>query len=99
MADDTKKRRMTPEELKEKIDSLQKRHQAVLEKRAAVGGQLQAKKQELALIVEEIKQAGYDPKNLAAEYEKAEQDLEGMIVEFDKKLTEVETALAVFDKK
>jgi uncharacterized protein YoxC len=89
----------TPEEMKAKIDSLQKRHQAVLEKRAVLNGQLQAKKQELAAILDEIKTAGFDPKNLASEHEKAERELEIMVADFDKKLSDVEGALAVFDKK
>jgi predicted nuclease with TOPRIM domain len=96
---DEKKRRMTPEELRDKIGDLQKRHQAVLEKRASLGGQLEAKKQELQAIVQEIKAAGYDPKNLATEYEKAHQDVEAMALDLESKLTEVETALAAFDKK
>lgn len=91
--------RRSPEEMKTKIESLQKRHQAVLEKRAVLSGQLQAKKQELAAIIEEIKAAGYDPKNLASEHDKAEQELEAMVVDFEKKLTDVEAALAVFDKR
>ena len=91
--------RRSPEEMKAKIESLQKRHQAVLEKRAVLSGQLQAKKQELAAIIEEIKAAGYDPKNLASEHDKAEQELEAMVVEFEKKLADVEAALAVFDKR
>ncbi len=89
----------SPEEMKAKIESLQKRHAAVLEKRAILSGQLQAKKQELALIIEEIQTAGYDPKNLASEHAKAEEELSAMVIEFEKKLAEVETALAVFDKK
>ena len=95
----TQATKRTPEEVKAKIESLQKRHQAVLEKRAVLSGQLQAKKQELSAILEEIKAAGYDPKNLAAEHEKAEQELETMIDAFEKNLTDTEVALAVFDKK
>jgi uncharacterized protein YoxC len=99
MADETTKKRSTPQELEVKIESLRKRHAAVLEKKASMGGQLQAKRQELATIVEEIKAAGYDPKNLSAEHEKVEQEVEAAILDFDKKLTEAETALSIFDKK
>jgi uncharacterized protein YoxC len=98
MAEQTMTKR-SPEELKTKIDSLQKRHKAVLEKRAQLSGQIQAKRQELNDIIAEIKTAGYDPKNLAAEHDKAESELEAMVAEFEKKLNDVEAALAVFDKK
>ena len=70
-----------------------------MEKRASLSGQLQAKKQELQAILDEIRAAGYDPKNLASDHDKAAQELEGMISDFDKKLSEVETALATFDKR
>jgi uncharacterized protein YoxC len=89
----------SPEEMKAKIDAIQKRHQAVLEKRASLSGQLQVKKQELQAILDEIRAAGYDPKNLASDHDKAEKELETMISDFEKKLSEVEDALATFDKR
>jgi len=93
------KRKMTPEEIKKKIEDLQKRHEAVVQKKAGLGGQLQAKKDELAAIVREVKEAGYDPNKLPAERDKAQQELETMVVDFETKLIEVEQAVAVFDKK
>jgi len=90
---------MTPDEIKKKIDDLQKRHEAVTQKRASLGGQLQAKKEELAAIIQEVRAAGYDPKNLASERDKAQQELETMVEDFETKLTEVETAIAAFDSK
>lgn len=89
----------TPDQLKRKIDDLLKRHDAVVQKRAGVGGQLQAKKEELAAILQEAKAAGFDPKNLAAERDKAQEELATIVADFEKKLIEVETALATFDKK
>jgi hypothetical protein len=97
MADQVKKRSAT--EMRDYIESLQKRHQAVLEKRASLSGQLQAKKQELTAIIDEIKAAGYDPTKLAAEHERVEQELEVMAADLDKKLTEVEAAIAAFEAK
>jgi DNA repair exonuclease SbcCD ATPase subunit len=90
---------MTPEEIREKIENLQTRHAAVTAKKNSLGGQLQAKKEELATLITEIRAAGYDPKKLVAEKEKAQQDLEAMIIDFDKKLMEAERALSVYDKK
>lgn len=89
----------TPEEIKTKIEELQERHEAVSTKRASLGGQLQAKKEELAKIIQEVKAAGYDPKNLASERDKAQQELEVMLEDFEEKLTAVETAIAAFDSK
>jgi len=90
---------MTPDEIKRKIDDLLKRHDTVTKKKAGLGGQLQAKKEELAQILQEAKAAGYDPKNLASERDKAQKDLESMITDFETKLVEVEGAVAAFDKK
>ncbi len=90
---------MSPEELKNKVDDLLRRHEAVIKKKAGLGGQLQAKKEELAQVLQEAKAAGYDPKNLASERDKAQKDLENLVSDFEKKLVEVEGAFATFDKK
>jgi chromosome segregation ATPase len=90
---------MTPEEIKGKIEDLQKRTDAVNQKRAGLSGQLEAKKEELAAIVQEARAAGYDPKNLAVERDKTQKEVEVMIAEYETKLTEVEAALSAFDKK
>lgn len=90
---------MAPEDIRKKIDDLQTRHAAVVAKKNSLGGQLQAKKDELAGLITEIRTAGYDPKKLVAEKEKAQQELETMLIDFEKHLTEVEKALAAYDKK
>lgn len=90
---------MTPDEIKSKIEGLQKRYNAVVQTKAGLAGQLQAKKEELATIVQEIRAAGYDPKKLSEERDRVKQELEDQISKLDKELTEVETALAAFDKK
>jgi len=89
---------MTPDEIKAKIDGLQKRYNAVVQEKAGLSGQLQAKKEELAAIVQEVRAAGYDPKNLAQERDRVQSELEGQIEKLDKELTEVETALSAFKK-
>ena len=89
---------MTPDEIKNKIDSLQKRYNAAVQTKAGLAGQLQAKKEELAAIVKEIKAAGYDPKNLTQERDRVKHDLEEMIIGLEKELTDVETALSTFKK-
>lgn len=90
---------MTPDDIRRKIEDLQTRHAAVTAKKNSLGGQLQAKKEELAALITEIRAAGYDPKKLVAEKDKAQQELETMIINFEKDLTEVERALSAYDKK
>ena len=90
---------MTLEQTRLKIEELQNRHSAVIAKKNSLGGQLQAKKEELAALIKEIRDAGYDPKKLVSERDKVQGELEEMIQEFDRNLTEVEKALSVYDKK
>jgi hypothetical protein len=90
---------MTPDEIKKKIEELQKRTDVVVKKKATFGGQLQAKKEELATLIKEIKTAGYDPKNLVSDRDKAQKELEAMITSYDSDLSQVEAALASYEKK
>lgn len=90
---------MTADEIKKKIEDLQKRTDVVVKKKAAFGGQLQAKKEELAALIKEIKAAGYDPKNLVSERDRAQKELEAMISTYETDLVQVEDALAGYDKK
>jgi septal ring factor EnvC (AmiA/AmiB activator) len=90
---------MTDDEIKEKIDQLQRRWNAVSQDKAGVAGQLQAKKEELAAVVKEIREAGYDPKHIAQERDQAKADLEVMVNKLDAELTEVEKALETFKQK
>lgn len=85
--------------IKQKIDALQKRYNTVVQKKASLAGQLQAKKEELASIVQQIKDAGYDPKKITQERDQAKQELDAMLVKAETELTEVEKALSAFDQK
>lgn len=87
---------MSDDSIKDRIDDLQRRHNAVVQKKAGLAGQLQAKKEELAAIVQEIKDAGYEPKKITHERDRAKHELETMIAKFESELTEVENALAAF---
>lgn len=90
---------MTPDEIKRKIEDLQRRVEAVNTKKASFGGQLKAKKEELAALVQEIRAAGFDPKNLVAERDKAQAELETLMESFEKELQKAEDAMAVYEKK
>jgi hypothetical protein len=89
---------MEKDEITAKVKSLMTRHQAVLNRKAELGGMLQAKKEELAKLCEEIREAGYDPATLVDAAKKAEADLLAEIATFEAELTKVESALAVFDR-
>jgi hypothetical protein len=89
----------TPDDLKKKIEDLAKRTDVVNKRKSELVGLLQAKKDELAKLILEIKAAGLDPKNLSAEREKAKTDLETMISSYEKDLAATELALATYDKK
>ena len=90
---------MAPEDLKKKVDDLLRRTEAVNKKKANLQGQLQAKKEELAALITEIRAAGYDPKTLAAEETRVRQELETLVANYETDLAAVETALSAYDKK
>jgi len=90
---------MTPDELRKKIDDLAKRTEAVNTKKSTLSGKLQAKKEELAQLVVEIKAAGYDPKTLREERDKVQAQLTEMVTTYEADLVAVETALAGYDSK
>ena len=90
---------MTPEELRKKIDDLSKRTEAANTKKSTLSGRLQAKKEELAQLVVEIKAAGYDPKTLREERDKVQAQLTEMITTYEADLIAVENALASYDTK
>ena len=89
---------MTPDEIKKRVESALARTDAANQAKANLGGQLQAKKDELAALVKEIRAAGYEPKTLAAARDKIQAELEVMILEYEKKLDAVETAINTIKK-
>ena len=89
---------MPDDDIKKKIEALQRRWTAASQEKAGLEGQLRAKKEELAAVVKEIREAGYDPKNIARERDQAREELEKIIAQVETELTEIETALAAFQK-
>lgn len=87
------------EQIRAKIEQLRERYEKASSKRAELRGQLDAKREELLALSEEIKQAGYDPKNLKKERDAAQAELASEIAAFEKQLVAVEAALAEFDNK
>ncbi len=89
----------TIEELESKIQEFRDRHAALVQMKASVGGELRAKKEELAALVQEIKDAGYNPRTIKETRDKALADLERDVAAFDASLTEAEEGFAAFNKK
>ena len=84
------------DEIKKRIEALQRRHTQAQQRKAGAAGQLQARKDELASIVQEIRDAGYDPKQITQLREQAEAELLTEIEKYEAALTEIETVLNGF---
>ena len=86
------------DQIRAKIDELRERYSTADSKKSELRGQLEVKREELLKLSAEIKEAGYDPKNLKKERDSALTELAEMVQTFDKELADVEAALAEFDK-
>jgi hypothetical protein len=86
------------ENMQARVEDLLRRHRAADAKKSKLAGQLEVKRQELARLGKEIREAGYSPKDLKAERDKAASELEGLIETFGQDLAQVERALAAIDE-
>jgi len=84
------------DDIQKRVEELQRRHAEVMQRKASASGQLQARKEELAAIVKEIRDAGYDPKQIAQIRDEAKADLLTEIARYEAELSEVEAALEGF---
>lgn len=87
------------DQIRARITDLEKRYKVVSSKKAKLQGQLEAKKQELVALKEEIEAAGFDPKNLKKEKERIERALVADLDAFESDLQEVEAAIASFEAR
>jgi len=85
---------METREIEDKIKALTERHRKVTNKQSSLKGTLAAKKAELSRLVEEIKAAGYDPKNLAKELSEVKAQLLKDIQATEDALATAEKAIA-----
>ena len=85
------------ENMQARVEDLLRRHKVADAKKSKLAGQLEVKRQELAKLGKEIREAGYSPKNLKSERDKAAEELDGLIETFEQDLTQVEKALAAID--
>lgn len=87
------------DQIKARLADLEKRHMAASSRKAKLEGQLEAKKQELVALKEEIEAAGYNPRQLKQAMAQATKDLVAAMDAFEVDLTEVESAIASFEGK
>ena len=90
---------LTPDKLQEKMANIVQRHSRILRRKSELSGELKSKKEELAALVREISDSGYNPKTLVEERNKTQKELEEMLDAYDKQLTEVESTFAEYDRK
>jgi uncharacterized protein (DUF3084 family) len=87
------------EELERRIDNVRTRHQRMLRRKAELGGELKSKKEELARLIKEIQDAGYNPKTLVEDRDKAQAELQSLLEDFERNVQEAEQSLAEYDKR
>jgi uncharacterized protein YoxC len=84
------------DDIQKRIEGLQRRHAEVQQRKANAAGALQARKDELAQIVQEIKEAGYDPKQITQIRDQVQADLIREVEKLEAALSEVESSLNGF---
>ena len=90
---------MSLEELQKRFEDLSRRHRKASGEKSKLEVELDLKKKELSDLLDEIKAAGYDPKNLKRERDQAEHDLAELMDEYEKNLASVEEALDAYKKR
>jgi len=84
------------DQIKARLADLEKRHAACGSRKSKLEGQLDAKRQELVALKEEIEAAGYDPRQLKKAMEQTKKGLVAAMDAFEQDLIEVERAIASF---
>jgi chromosome segregation ATPase len=87
------------EALETTIEDLHTRYASAVKRKAEIGGELRAKKAELAGLVKEIQDAGYNPKTLKEDRDREMTELKRKVAEFEASLSEAEEGLRAFDNK
>jgi uncharacterized coiled-coil DUF342 family protein len=89
---------VSKDDLSKRVRDAMAKHSNLLQRKSALSGQLQAKREELKTVVDEIVAAGYDPRTIREATQKAREDLENELEAFEAELSKVETALSTYDK-
>lgn len=86
------------DQLEARVTQLTRRHQAATTKQTKLQGLVDAKKDELRRLKEEILAAGFDPKTLREERVRLEAELKDLMDKFESELTVVERAQEEYEK-
>jgi chromosome segregation ATPase len=86
------------DQIRARLADLEKRYATCNTRKSKLQGQLEAKKQELLALKEEIEAAGFNPRQLKQAMETAKKDLVTKMEEFERNLVQVEQAIADFEK-
>ena len=89
----------TLEDRKKTVEDLQKRHAKAKTTRDQLLWELNAKRQELASLGNEIRHEGIDPKKLKEHKQQLEQEIDALSASLDADLREVEEAMEQFQKQ
>jgi mannitol/fructose-specific phosphotransferase system IIA component (Ntr-type) len=78
----------------EKFENLMKKQKLLEEKKIRLEEQYKNKKEALLELIEEIKKAGYNPKELSTKIQEKENELIEQIKNFEKELEEVSSKIS-----
>lgn len=84
--------------LQSKVQDLIERDKKIRHQKAEILGALSAKKQELANLVKEITDAGFDPKTIRDVYAATVKELEELVVKYTADIEKAESSLQEFNK-
>jgi len=85
-------------DLSKKIAEIHQKHQELNEKRITYQERLRLEQKKLDEVVSEIKEKGYDPKNLKKIHEDKERELEKVISEVEASLENAQKILEEIEK-
>jgi DNA repair exonuclease SbcCD ATPase subunit len=89
---------MGVEELSKKWEVLKKKRTELVSKRDKIKGRLEAEKEQLKKIVDEIKAMGIEPKDLAKVLKEREEKIQSDLVSFEAAMLDAESKLKKFDE-
>ena len=85
--------------MQSRVQNLLSRAKKVDASKSEIMGTLNAKREELANLIKEIKEAGYNPNTVKEDWEKAQTELEALATQYEKDIEKAEASLREFHKK
>jgi Tat protein secretion system quality control protein TatD with DNase activity len=87
------------EAMQERVQNLLARAKKAQASKSEIIGTLSAKREELASLVKEIKDAGYNPNTVKEDLDKTEKELKAIADKFEVEIEKAEATLKEFHKK